>query len=72
MTNTHIMIDIETLSLSKRAVVLSIGAVRFGNNFLSVYTYESCPFVQSQIDEGRKIDYDTIKFWKCFKKEVRL
>lgn len=59
----HVMIDIETMSTSTKAVVLQVGAVRFDKNGI----YESmqvspCPRGQIK-DHGRIMDMDTLLWW---------
>lgn len=66
MTFPAISLDIETLSTHKNAVVASIGACRVTRDGLVEHT-ESDFYVrldlQSQIDAGRHVSEDTIKFW---------
>lgn len=59
-----VMIDIETLGLKANCVVLSIGAVFFDieKNELGPEYYEVLRF-QDQIDTGRSIDSQTLKWW---------
>ena len=52
------MIDIETLSTDPSALVVSIGAVRFGNR-LGEEFYKPCFFQQ----KDRKMDISTIRWW---------
>jgi hypothetical protein len=58
----HIMIDIETLGKKDNAVILSIGAVCFDGkrNIDEFYTELD---VQEQINAGRSIDADTLRWW---------
>lgn len=69
----HIMIDLETLGIGVDAVFIAIGAVYFnpdtgeiGDEF-----YENVDW-QSSLDEGRKIDADTIKWWFKQNDEARM
>jgi hypothetical protein len=60
----NLMIDIETLSNNNRPVVLSIGAVFFDpyTSLLSEPFSQNFP-AQLQIEMGRHVKFDTIKFW---------
>lgn len=64
--NPMISLDIETLSTHKNAVVASIGACRVTPEGLVEHT-ESDFYIrldlQSQIDAGRHVDADTLRFW---------
>ncbi len=61
----HIMLDLETLDTSPTAAILSIGAVKFdpttesplGDKFYQALS------IQSNIDAGRTISGDTLKWW---------
>lgn len=62
----HIMLDLETLSAGPRAVILSVGAVRFDVDlmiladkaeFYEVVDGEDCQ------RHGLEIDYSTVKWW---------
>lgn len=63
------MIDIESLGLGPRVVVLQIGAVLFGRDeitiggFPEVNRFSVDLDLQSQIDGGRKIDASTLMWW---------
>lgn len=61
---TDIMIDIETLGTGTDAVVISIGAISFDltNLTLGDEFYITLKF-QDQLDKGRKIQEDTLKWW---------
>lgn len=62
--NVEVMLDLETLSLSKRAVVLSIGAVKFDPATGDVVDeFYRTLMVDQQTRAGRDISYSTIKFW---------
>ena len=70
MTDRLVMVDIETLSTEKNAVILSIGAVKFGktindDTFYRVIDIESC------VDAGLHIDPSTIQWWKQQSDEAR-
>lgn len=61
----HIMIDLETLDTSPSAAIISIGAVKFdpatqtplGDKFYLPVS------IQSNLDEGRTISGDTLRWW---------
>ena len=59
--STEAMIDIETFDTADTAVVFQIGLVLFGDKPTrhSIWNLD----VQSQIDAGRTISADTLKFW---------
>jgi len=58
------MIDIETLGTKPDCVVLSIGAVLFDLNQKRIGEARLWPLnVKSQVQEGRKIDIDTVMWW---------
>jgi len=74
-TYDHVMIDIETLSLSKHnALILSVGMVeftpepleapRFGNRALII------PNIEQQLLLGREVSKGTQKFWREQKPEA--
>ena len=67
-----IMIDIETLSTSLGAAILSVGAVRFDPWSDRLTDPFSLRFpLQEQIDGGARIDADTLWWWMEQKPEVR-
>lgn len=61
---THIMIDLETLDTKPTTVILSIGAVAFdpftGDERGRFYEEIDA---QGQIDQGRTVSADTLKWW---------
>lgn len=64
MIKNHVMIDIETLSTSSNAVIMSIGAVVFspsektlGDRFYSVIS------VDSSLKAGMEVDKSTLDWW---------
>ena len=60
----HVMIDLETLGTSPRAVILSIGAVAFETDGTFTGTYYTELFAQEQIDVySRYVSIDTIAWW---------
>lgn len=66
MIGTHISLDIETLSTHKNAVVASIGACRVRRDGVVEYTNSDfyCRVqMQRQIDVGRHVSEDTLRFW---------
>lgn len=61
---TDLMIDLETLGTGPDAVIVSIGAVFFDIETKTLGpTFEMVLDVQSQLNYGRKIDADTLKWW---------
>lgn len=60
-----VMLDLETLSLSPRAVVVSIGAVYFDpdSGVLGDQILLSCADLAAQQRAGRIIDADTVLWW---------
>lgn len=58
----HLMIDIETLGQSPHAVVLSCALVAFNKDTI-INQKEWILNVEQQIQQGRKIDYDTVSWW---------
>jgi hypothetical protein len=67
-----LMVDIETLATSHDAVVASVGAVMFNEEYEEIGDplYVILP-LQPQIDEGRKISEDTLKWWMNESDEAR-
>lgn len=61
MTN-HVMIDLETISTRKRAVIVSIGIATF-DGLRITGTHLLLPEVQPQIAAGRHVDFGTIQWW---------
>ena len=59
----HVSLDIETLSINKNAVVTSIGAVEFFRNGDLGESFHEALHAQAQIDEGRHVSVNTLKFW---------
>ena len=64
MTEQHIMIDLETLGTGVESVFISIGMVTFDieTGKQSGSFYKNVDW-QSSIDNGRKMDADTVKWW---------
>lgn len=59
-----IMIDLETLATDTDCVVISIGACLFDTEKKIIpSTFYMAADVQEQLNRGRKISADTIKFW---------
>lgn len=61
-TQTHLMIDLETLDTSPYAVILSVGAVAFTKDTV-IAEKEWFLDVDQQVSQGRKIGYETAKWW---------
>jgi hypothetical protein len=60
--SNRIMFDIETLGLSRKAVVLTIGYAIFGKEKI-VSSGQVLFDVDEQIQRGREIGFDTLKWW---------
>jgi exodeoxyribonuclease VIII len=58
----NVMVDLETLALTPRAQILSIGAVTFGPKGLGDTFYEVLE-LDSQTDLGREVDPKTVEWW---------
>lgn len=68
----HIMIDIETLDTTARAVVISIGAVAFGfQTGAQTYPFYRGMAYDDQIRMGRMMSQSTLKFWSEQPDEAR-
>ena len=69
---THVMLDLETMSTSSYAAVVSVGAVKFdpvgGVFHTSFYQIVS---LASSMKAGLRVDADTIKWWMYQTGEVR-
>lgn len=64
MTRQHIMLDIETLDTTARAVVISIGAVGFTfDGGAQSFPYYRALDYNVQIRRGRSISQSTLHFW---------
>lgn len=67
----HLMVDLETMAVSPRAVVLTLGAVTF--NPFSDEIYDELYFkvdLDDQDDLGREIDPNTLTWWSTQNSEV--
>tara|TARA_R110000751_G_scaffold104357_2_gene199826 strand:- start:2477 stop:2998 length:522 start_codon:yes stop_codon:yes gene_type:complete len=63
---TDVMIDLETLDTATSTVILSIGIVNFDPNKGSIDRPGGMlifPDVQEQINSGRTVSWDTVKWW---------
>lgn len=65
----HMMIDIETLGVSRDSVILSAGLVVFNKDMIG---YDSHLFldVREQLQLGRTIDASTVKWWLLTDREA--
>lgn len=70
MSNTHIMLDIETLGTSPRSVIFAIGAVKIKSNKIAGQFYAQ-PSIESGLDLGFNIQPDTLKWWMNQSEEAR-
>ena len=73
--NTHVMIDIETLSTRADAAIASIGAVVFEPSPTPPESFEQEFYqtidLQSSMDSGGRVDGDTISWWMRQSEEAR-
>lgn len=75
---THLIIDIETLSTKPNAVVLSLGCVHFQFESRKTFSeYLENGFyvkldVKAQMDSGRKMQKETVGWWLSQSAEARL
>lgn len=68
--NLHVSIDLETLSTSPAAVILSIGAVAFCEDTGRTASFATVVSVDSQDD--RQIDASTLRWWEQQSAEARI
>lgn len=66
----NVMIDLETLSTKSNAVVISIGAVYFGDDKLGDTFYAILDSTDQQ-EVGRHISQDTLKWWAQQSEQAR-
>jgi len=69
-----VMIDIETLDVSPKAVVLSVGMCKFHPSDSSREPFDGAHFkldIDTQSDKGRVIDDGTISWWATQPKEIQ-
>lgn len=79
MNFEHIMLDLETLSTKRDAMVLAIGAVRFDLDTFEVAPkggdqefYETIDIFDSQEQKyNLRIDVETVRWWMCQSKEAQ-
>lgn len=75
---THLIVDIETLSTKPNAVVLSLGCVSFQFETKKMFSeYLENGFyvkldIKAQIEAGRKIQKDTVDWWLSQSAEAKL
>ena len=68
----HAMIDIETASTRKNAIVATFGAVKFSNEIEEPYDpLYLKPSIDEQSELGRHLDDNTIEWWATQDDEVR-
>ena len=64
LANPITMIDLETLDVSPRSAVLSIGAIVFDFRRMEVLrTYEATLMLEDQMAEGRTVKTSTVHWW---------
>lgn len=66
----NIMLDLETLGNKPGAVIVAIGAVRFGGGALTEEFYSRVD-AQSCVDQGLKLDTSTVLWWMKQDDEAR-
>jgi len=71
MSNTHIMVDIETLGTSPRSVIFSVGAIKIKDAKIAG-EFLGNPSIESSLDSGFKIEAKTLKWWMTQSDEARL
>lgn len=61
----HVMLDKETLGTDPRAVILSIGAVKFDldGDAIDDQAFYANVSIQSNLDAGRKLNEETLTWW---------
>lgn len=72
--NTHLMVDIETMSTRQDAAILSIGAVLFdpnGDSIDETRTFNQTIGIESNEAEGRHFSGATIAWWLKQSQEAR-
>ena len=73
LANPITMIDLETLDVSPRAVVLSIGAIVFDfKRMQTLRTYEATLQLEDQMATGRTVKTSTVHWWLEQSSEARL
>lgn len=73
LANPITMIDLETLDVSPRAVVLSIGAIVFDfKRMQTLRTYEATLQLEDQTAAGRTVKTSTVHWWLGQSSEARL
>ena len=73
LANPITMIDLETLDVSPRAVVLSIGAIVFDfKRMQTLRTYEATLQLEDQTAAGRTVKTSTVHWWFEQSSEARL
>ena len=73
LANPVTMIDLETLDVSPRSVVLSIGAIVFDFQKMEVLrTYEATLMLEDQMAEGRTVKTSTLLWWLKQSPEARM
>lgn len=73
LANPITMIDLETLDVSPRAVVLSIGAIVFDfKRMQTLRTYEATLQLEDQTATGRTVKTSTVHWWLEQSSEARL
>jgi|TARA_R110000824_G_scaffold205274_3_gene390051 DNA polymerase III epsilon subunit-like protein len=70
MSNTHIMLDIETLGTSPRSVIFAIGAIKIKDGEIKG-EFLGYPSIESSLDIGLSIEAETLKWWMTQNDDAR-
>jgi len=62
LSNSNVMVDLETLGKNSNAVIISLGAVIFNESRITGSFYRKID-AQSCVDAGLKMDVSTIMWW---------
>lgn len=60
-TLSHVVIDIETLGLGLRPVIIAIGAVALDEHYEVIGRFYRA--IRGDDQQGREMDFDTVKWW---------
>ena len=60
-TLSHVVIDIETLGLGLRPVIIAIGAVALDEHYEVIGRFYCA--IRGDNQPGRTMDYDTVRWW---------
>lgn len=71
MSDTHIMVDIETLGTSPRSVIFAIAAIKIKNNKIAG-EFIAQPSIESSLELGLTIDSGSLKWWMTQHEDARM